>query len=315
MLNQADLPATGLIQPASRVSYRLAVASPANDDAVVQPLHRLGRSRAEGAGTCAACASNRWHRAGPRCSRRSTGPRNSSTWSRLLAALLAAVAVAIASRDFASRHLDDCAMLRVLGQSQRQHRAAVPDRVRRWSASVASALGVALGFAVHHVFVWLLAGLVESALPAATLWPALFGIGVGLTLLLGFGLPPVLQLARVPPLRVIRRDVGAIKPASLAVLGAGAARLRRAADGGVVGPQARPDRGRRFCRGGRLLRAAELGCRQRCCASRCPSRGRRAGWCWRRGRSPRGRPSRCCRYRRSASACWRWCCWCCCAPT
>ena len=78
-----------------------------------------------------------------------------------------------------------------------------------------------LGWAVHHVFVWLLAGLVEAALPAASLWPALFGVGVGLTLLLGFGLPPVLQLARVPPLRVIRRDVGAMKPASLLVLGAG----------------------------------------------------------------------------------------------
>ena len=37
----------------------------------------------------------------------------------LLAALLAAVAVGIASRDFADRHLDDCAMLRVLGQPQR----------------------------------------------------------------------------------------------------------------------------------------------------------------------------------------------------
>jgi putative ABC transport system permease protein len=53
-------------------------------------------------------------------------------------------------------------------------------------------------------------------------WPGLFGVGVGVTLLMGFGLPPVLQLARVPPLRVIRRDVGALKPASIAVLAAGA---------------------------------------------------------------------------------------------
>ncbi|MCK7493839.1 MAG: hypothetical protein MZW92_22950 [Comamonadaceae bacterium] len=42
---------------------------------------------------------------------------------------------------------------------------------------------------------------------------------------------------------------------------------------------------------------------------------RRAGWCWPRGSSRRGRPSRCCRSRRWRSACWRWCCWCCCAPT
>jgi putative ABC transport system permease protein len=71
--------------------------------------------------------------------------------------------------------------------------------------------------------VLLLAGLVGAALPAATFWPAALGLGVGLSLLLAFGLPPVLQLARVPPLRVIRRDVGGLKPASLAVLGLGVA--------------------------------------------------------------------------------------------
>jgi predicted lysophospholipase L1 biosynthesis ABC-type transport system permease subunit len=46
-------------------------------------------------------------------------------------------------------------------------------------------------------------------------------MGMGLTLLLAFGLPPVLQLAQVPPLRVMRRDLGALKPASWLVLGVG----------------------------------------------------------------------------------------------
>ena len=219
MLNQADLPATGLIQPASRVGYRLAVASPNNDDATVRRFTEWTETELK--------AQNM---RGMRIESMASGrPEMQQTLGRaekflnlvaLLAALLAAVAMAIASRDFASRHLDDCAMLRVLGQSQR--RIAVQYLIEFGLVGlIASVLGVAFGFAVHYVFVWLLSGLVEAALPAATAWPALFGIGVGLTLLLGFGLPPVLQLAKVPALRVIRRDVGAVKPASLAVLGAG----------------------------------------------------------------------------------------------
>lgn len=222
LIHEADLAATALIQPASRVTYRLAVAAPTGGG------ETLARRFVDWAEADIKARDLR----GVRVESLSTGrPEMRQTLDRaekflnlvaLLAALLAAVAVGIASRDFAERHLDDCAMLRVLGQSQ---------RTIAWQYGlefacvglVASVAGVVLGFLVHHGFVVLLAGLVEAALPAPSVWPALFGIGVGLTLLFAFGLPPVLQLARVPPLRVIRRDVGALKPASLVVLGAGTA--------------------------------------------------------------------------------------------
>ena len=221
LLNLADLPATGLVQPASRVSYRLAVAAPGASDAPVLAFTAWAKTAVE-----------RDSLRGVRIESLDSGrPEMRQTLARaekflnlvaLLAALLAAVAVAIASRDFAARHLDDCAMLRVLGLPQRsiaQQYAIEFGLV----GLLASAAGVLLGFVLHNVFVWLLAGLVAATLPAPSAWPALFGIGVGFTLLLGFGLPPVLQLAQVPPLRVIRRDVGALRPASIAVLGAGAA--------------------------------------------------------------------------------------------
>jgi putative ABC transport system permease protein len=82
---------------------------------------------------------------------------------------------------------------------------------------------VAIGYAVHFAFLLLLAGLVDTALPAASLWPVAFGMCMGVTLLFAFGVPPVLQLAQVPPLRVLRRELGNLKPASTAVLAIGVA--------------------------------------------------------------------------------------------
>ncbi|EED65817.1 ABC transporter permease [Comamonas testosteroni] len=221
MINSADLPATRLVQPASRITYRLAVAAQADAGRGAQ------RAAQDYLGWAQEMAKS-LH--GVRVESLESGrPEMRQTLDRaekflslvaLLSALLSAVAVALAARAFANSHLDASAMLRVLGQSQR--RIALAYVVEFVSiALAASAAGVLLGWAVHHVFVWLLAGLVESALPAASLWPALFGMGMGLTLLLAFGLPPVLQLAKVPPLRVMRRDLGALKPASWLVLGVG----------------------------------------------------------------------------------------------
>jgi putative ABC transport system permease protein len=88
---------------------------------------------------------------------------------------------------------------------------------------VASALGVLLGLCGAPRVRAAAGRPGQAGLPAPSLWPVLLGLGMGLTLMLAFGLPPVLQLAQVPPLRVIRRDVGKLKPASLAVLGLGVA--------------------------------------------------------------------------------------------
>lgn len=221
MINSADLPATRLVQPASRITYRLAVAA-------IPEAGRAGEQAAQRYLSWAQERAKSLH--GVRIESLESGrPEMRQTLDRaekflslvaLLSALLSAVAVALAARAFANSHLDASAMLRVLGQSQR--RIATAYVVEFVSIAVAaSAAGVLLGWAVHHVFVWLLAGLVETALSAASLWPAVFGMGMGLTLLLAFGLPPVLQLAQVPPLRVMRRDLGALKPASWLVLGVG----------------------------------------------------------------------------------------------
>ncbi|MCV2366738.1 ABC transporter permease [Roseateles oligotrophus] len=219
MLAEADLAATGLVQPASRVSYRLAVASSGGDGKAVASFVSRAKALIESSG---------WR--GVRLDSLESGrPEMRQTLDRaakflslvaMLAALLAAVAVALAARDFAARHMDDCAMLRVLGQSQR--RIAWTYGLEFGVAGlVGSALGVLMGWALHYGFVSLLAGLLDVSLPNPSWWPVGLGFGLGLSLLLGFGLPPVLQLAAVPALRVIRRDLGSLKAGSMLVLIAG----------------------------------------------------------------------------------------------
>jgi putative ABC transport system permease protein len=213
MMNQADLPATQLVQPASRLNWRLAVIGPPNkvsefvawaNDFVKQPEVRGMRVETLEAG---------------RPEMRQTLDRAEKFLHlvALLAALLSAVAVALAARGFAARHLDDCAMLRVLGQSQR-HILAVYVMEFFTVGLLASLLGLVLGFGLHQVFIELLAGLVETDLPVPGMTPFWQGLGSGLTLLAAFGLPPILQLAQVPALRVIRRDLGPLRAASLGVM-------------------------------------------------------------------------------------------------
>jgi putative ABC transport system permease protein len=212
LMNSVDLAATALIQPASRVTWRFAVVG--TDSAT---KNFLAWAEAE---------SKNPEVRGVRVESLEAGrPEMRQTLDRaakflnlvaLLAALLSAVAVALAARAFAARHLDDCAMLRVLGLSQR-HIALSYTAEFVWVGTFASVLGLALGYAVHLVFVALLKGLVDTALPAPSVWPVVYGLGTGLTLLLAFGLPPVLQLASVPALRVMRRDVGELKATTLSV--------------------------------------------------------------------------------------------------
>ncbi len=218
MVNQMDIAATGLVQPASRLSYRLAVAGE-ESQANVQKFIKWARDEVAKPEVRGVQVE----------SMESGRPELRQTLDRaekflnlvaLLAALLCAVAVALAARTFAAKHLDACALLRVLGQSQQTLSIAYAFEFIT-AGLVASLLGVMVGYGVHYAFVWLLAGLVDVQLPSATGAPAWLGLGMGLTLLLAFGLPPVLQLAQVPALRVIRRDMGGLQPASVGVLVAG----------------------------------------------------------------------------------------------
>ena len=137
----------------------------------------------------------------------------------LAAVLLAGVAVALSAARFAARRFDASALLRCLGLSRREALALFGLQLALLGL-LASVLGALLGWAGQHVLFYLLRGLIPDDLPPADLWPALAGMATGLVALAGFALPPLAALGRVPPLRVLRRDMLPVPASSWLVYGA-----------------------------------------------------------------------------------------------
>lgn len=195
----ADLEKTGLVQLGSRVTYRLMVAgkpaSVAQYTAWIQerltPVQRLETAQ-EG-----------------RPELRVTLDRAEQFLSlvALLSALIAAVAVALAARRFAQRHLDACAISKAIGMSQSLLMKVLVGELLL-VALVAGVIGAAVGWVLHFGLAWSIAPLVSIPLPQPSIWPALQALIASVVLLLGFGAFPFVRLAGVPPLRVLRRDLG-----------------------------------------------------------------------------------------------------------
>jgi putative ABC transport system permease protein len=215
MIALDDLPATKLIQPASRVSWRLLVSGEASGVADYEGWLRANLPRGARVETLEA----------GRPELRATLDRAQQFLAlvSLLSALIAAVAIAVAARRFAQRHLDGCAVMRAMGLSQGRLLGALLLEML-WLGLVAGAAGAALGWVGHHALVGVASPVVALQLPGASLLPALQAVLAGLLLVLGFAAVPLARLAGVPPLRVLRRELGP-PPASawlaaLAALGA-----------------------------------------------------------------------------------------------
>ena len=199
LLNRDDVPATRLLQPGNRATWRLQVAD-------------LGGGALEG--------YRKWLSshlsAGQRIETiRDLRPEIRQTLERaekflglaaLVAVLLAAVAVALAASRYLRRHLDAAAMLRCFGASVAKTLTLFIAQFVALGA-LACAAGIVVALAGQQLLVSLLSRAFTGGLPAPTWVPALAAFATGMLLLLGFALPPLVALAKVPPLRVLRRDL------------------------------------------------------------------------------------------------------------
>jgi len=198
LINIADLDATALIQPGSRVTYRQLFSgsrAAVNTfkpqlEALVQPGEQLSdiedtnpqiRSAMDRAGRFLNLAS-------------------------LVSVLLAAVAVAMASRRYALRHRDRIALLKCLG-SQQAFIIRLNLLQMLMLTILGAAVGVVLGYLSQEALAWIARDLIAQELPAPGIAPVFLGFVTALCILCGFALPDLIQMGKTPVLRVLRQDV------------------------------------------------------------------------------------------------------------
>src|SRR3569833_1433829 len=88
-------------------------------------------------------------------------------------------------------------------------------------AMISSAVGVVAGYIAQRVLAEVLGSLAAAVLPAPSWRPVAAGMAAGLGTVLGFAVPPLLHLNRVPTLRVLRREMGAVPAPSVAAYAVG----------------------------------------------------------------------------------------------
>ncbi|WP_313952004.1 ABC transporter permease [Accumulibacter sp.] len=199
LMNLDDLPATALLQVGSRVGYRLLLAG---DALLVTRFQRDIEPRLAHGERIEDAQNGR-----PEIRTALDRAQKFLGLSALLTVVLAAVAVALAARRYAQRHLDPCAVMRCLGATQALLLRLYLGQFAALGV-LAVSLGCALGYLAHFVLHAWLAQLLATPLPAPGLLPVVQGAAVGMLLLFGFAVPPLLQLKRVPTLRVLRGELG-----------------------------------------------------------------------------------------------------------
>ncbi|MEC9357409.1 MAG: FtsX-like permease family protein [Pseudomonadota bacterium] len=194
LINAADLPATQLMGAFSRVSYELMLAGPTT---ALEALDIPEDARAVTPQDASPAVRNALDTA-----------QRFLDLAVLSALLLSGAAVAICARSYGTRLRDEVALLKCLGAHGNYIVTALAGSLL-FAGVLAGLVGAAVGGLAQFVIVRLIGSLLDTELPAPTLWPLLSAQLVGLLMLLGFGLPPVLDARRVTPVRVFQRvDAG-----------------------------------------------------------------------------------------------------------
>lgn len=201
LMHYADLAATGLIVPGSRVSYTTLLAGPADvvsryraalelrrgdsvqDPRSARPEMRAALSQAERFLSLAAFAG----------------------------VMLAAIGIALAAAGYAEMHESTVAILKTLGLTRRAVVTLLCYETL-YLALAATVLGDGIALLLERVLVQRLVPMAEFAVDTPAPLALLHGALVAVVALCGFAIPALARLSRLPVIAILARDRASLPP-------------------------------------------------------------------------------------------------------
>jgi putative ABC transport system permease protein len=198
LMHYADIPATGVVQPGSRVEYRLLFAGAENQ---LQPLMEEIEGQLQSEQRILDVSNNQQG-----IGRALERAEQFLLLAGSLGVVLAGVAIALAARRFSERHYDYVAIMKSLGSTSKAINRLYGSSLLLLGGS-ATALGCLFGWAMQESFFALFAEALPVTPGSSGLRPYIIGGVTALVCLASFAWPPLYRLGQASPLRVLRRDM------------------------------------------------------------------------------------------------------------
>ena len=198
MMNLEDIPATGVIQPGSRVQYSYLFAG---EKAAVARWRASVEPRLLPSQRLLTMADGQ-----PRVARSLARAESFLLLAGSLGVVMAGVALAMAARRYTRRHTGYVAILKTLGLGAGDIRRLYFVNLLLLAAA-GTVLGWAMGWLLQEAVFAVIASMLDMEVPAPGWRPLLLGAGTGLVCLAGLAAPPVVAMSAASPLRVLREDV------------------------------------------------------------------------------------------------------------
>jgi len=198
LMNLADVPATKIVQPGSRLNYRLAISG---DENSLQNFDQWVKDQLDNSERLIGAASG-----APQIGSALGKAKNYLNLSGILGLILGGIAIAIAANRYATRHFDHSALLRCMGLRKNQV-VITFCLVLLLAGLLGSLLGGITGYFINELLIQSLSDLLPEQVPPPRVASFLINLATGLTVLLGFALPALIRIRSVQPMRILRLDL------------------------------------------------------------------------------------------------------------